>query len=277
MSLDAVAPQTWMLIGALVPAGLFAGLIAGLFGIGGGVVIVPVLHALLTALGYGETALHVAVATSLSTIIATSFSSLHAHRKKGAVDEAVLGAWIPWVALGAVGGAGLAGWLSATALEIVFGVLGLLVAAQFLFARDHWRLAQAMPQGPARAGIGIGLGGASALMGIGGGAFGATLMTLCGRPIHQAVATASGFGAAIGIPAAIALIAAGWSVPGRPPFSLGYVNAPAFLAIGALTVAMAPVGARLAHRLDRVLLKRLFGAMFAIIAVRMLWAGLSAG
>lgn len=266
--------DVWVLLAALVPAGLFAGLIAGLFGIGGGVVIVPVLHALLAAFGFGDTALHAAVATSLSTIIATSFSSLNAHRKKGAVDESLLRAWIPWVALGAALGAALAGWMSATALEIVFGVLGLLVAAQFLFAQDHWRLTETMPIGAARAGIGVSLGGASALMGIGGGAFGATLMTLCGRPIHQAVATASGFGAAIGIPAAIALIIAGWSEPGRPPFSLGYVNVPAFLAIGALTVAMAPVGARLAHRLDKKLLKRLFGAMFAVIAVRMLWAGL---
>jgi uncharacterized protein len=259
----------------LVPAGLFAGLIAGLFGIGGGVVIVPVLHGLLTVFGYGETALHVAVATSLSTIIATSFSSLNAHRKIGAVDEAVLRAWIPWVALGAALGAALAGRMSATALEIVFGVFGLLVAAQFLLAQDHWRLAAALPDGAARAGIGMGLGGASALMGIGGGAFGATLMTLCGRPIHQAVATASGFGAAIGIPAALALIVAGWGEPERPPWSLGFVNAPAFFAIGALTVAMAPVGARLAHRLDKKRLKRLFGAMFGVIALKMLWDGLT--
>jgi uncharacterized protein len=267
----------WMYLAVLVPAGLFAGLIAGLFGIGGGVVIVPVLHGLLTAFGFGETALHVAVATSLSTIIATSFSSLNAHRKKGAVDEAVLRGWIPWVSLGAIFGAILAGIMSAQALELVFGALGLLVAAQFLFAQDHWRLADDLPVGPARAGIGVSLGGASALMGIGGGAFGATLMTLCGRPIHQAVATASGFGAAIGIPAAIALIVAGWSEPGRPPFSLGYVNAPAFIALGALTVTIAPFGAKLAHRLDRKLLKRLFGAMFAVIAARMLWSGFSAG
>ncbi|MFZ4070743.1 MAG: sulfite exporter TauE/SafE family protein [Caulobacterales bacterium] len=271
MSLDAAAPHIWWLLAALLPAGLFAGLIAGLFGVGGGVVIVPVLYQLLTALGFGDTALHMAVATSLSTIIATSFSSLNAHRKKGAVDEAVLRSWTPWVAFGAVGGAALAGLMSARGLELVFGVLGLLVAAQFLFAREDWRLAAALPTGAVRAGIGVSLGGVSALMGIGGGAFGATLMTLCGRPIHQAVATASGFGAAIGIPAALALIMAGWFVPGRPPLSLGYVNAPAFAAIGALTVAMAPVGARLAHRLDRSLLKRLFGAMFAVIAVKMLF------
>jgi uncharacterized protein len=277
MSLDAIAPQTWILLAALVPAGLFAGLIAGLFGVGGGVVIVPVLYQLLTAFGYGAAALHVAVATSLATIIATSFSSLNAHRKKGAVDEAVLRAWTPWVALGAVGGAALAGVMSARGMEFVFGGLGLLVAAQFLFAREDWRLASALPEGAVRAGIGFGLGGASALMGIGGGAFGATLMTLCGRPIHQAVATASGFGAAIGIPAALALMVAGWSVPGRPPLSIGFVHAPAFVAIGALTVAMAPFGARLAHRLDRTLLKRLFGAMFAVIAARMLWAALNAG
>jgi uncharacterized membrane protein YfcA len=165
--------------------------------------------------------------------------------------------------------------MSATALEIVFGVLGLLVAAQFLLAQDHWRLAAALPDGAARAGIGMGLGGASALMGIGGGAFGATLMTLCGRPIHQAVATASGFGAAIAAPAALANIVTGWGVEGLPWGSLGYVNLPGFVILAALTALTAPFGARLAHRLDRALLKRLFAAFLAAMAISLLLEALT--
>lgn len=254
----------------LAGAGLVAGLMAGLFGIGGGVVIVPALYALLSALGYGATALHVAVATSLSTIIATSFSSLRAHARKGAVDFAVLRAWTPWIGLGAAFGSFVAGALSTIGLQVVFGVLGLLVAAHFIFSTQSWRLADDLPIGPPRALIGAAIGAASAVMGIGGGAFGATLMTLCSRPIHQAVATASGFGAAIGIPAALGLIVTGWSVDGRPPWSLGYVNAPGFILVGALTTLMAPVGARLAHQLPKTALKRLFGVAFLLIALNML-------
>lgn len=261
---------------ALAAAGLGAGFLAGLFGIGGGVVIVPVLFHLLTVLGYGASALHVAVATSLSTIIATSFSSLRAHAKHGAVDFAVLRAWTPWVAAGAGVGAIVAGLLDTRGLQLTFGGVGLIVGAHFLFGQEHWRLAADLPRGAARAGLGALLGGASAVMGIGGGAFGATLMTLCGRPIHQAVATASGFGAAIGIPATLALAAAGWGAEGLPPGSIGYVNLAGFLAVGALTVAMAPLGARAAHRLPKKILKRAFGLVFGVLAMDMLRKGLAA-
>jgi uncharacterized membrane protein YfcA len=123
-----------------------------------------------------------------------------------------------------------------------------------------------MPTGWPRRGLGTAIGTASAMMGVGGGALGSMLMTLCGRPIHQAVATASGFGLAIGIPAALGFVIAGWSADGRPPWSLGYVNLPAVVVMGLLTTAVAPFGARLAHRLDRNLLRRLFGAFLALTA-----------
>lgn len=256
--------------GLMAGAGLLAGLLAGLFGIGGGVVIVPALYGLLSILGYQATALHVAVATSLSTIIATSAASLNAHARQGAVDFAMLRAWTPWVAVGAAGGAMIAGALSSAGLQLVFGALGIVVAAHFLMSTAAWRLASDLPAGAPRALIGSAIGAASAVMGIGGGAFGATLMTLCGRPIHQAVATASGFGAAIGVPAALWLIFDGWVEPGRPPLSLGYVNLPGFVLIGALTTLSAPLGARLAHALPRAVLKRLFGVVFLLISGLML-------
>lgn len=263
--------QYGVLILALLGCGLFSGLVAGLFGIGGGTVIVPVLIILFEALGYGATASHVAIATSLATIILTSMRSVMAHHARGAVDWAIIRAWTPWIMVGAVAGQLLAGQMSGQALKGVFGTLMLLLAAQLFFGRPGWRLAADMPTGAGRAGLGAGLGGLSALMGIGGGTFGVSLMTLCGRSIHQSVATAAGFGIAIGLPSAVTAAAVGWGQEGLPPFSLGYVNLVAFGLISVLTVLMAPVGARLAHRLDAALLRRLFAILLALVAGRMLW------
>ena len=263
--------QYGVLILALVGCGLFSGLAAGLFGIGGGAIIVPVLIILFENLGYGDTASHVAIATSLATIILTSARSVMAHHKRGAVDWTIIRTWGPWIMAGAVVGQLLAGVMSAQALKGFFGAMALLLAAQLFFGRPGWTLARDMPRGAVRAGLGSGVGTLSALMGIGGGTFGVSLMTLCGRTIHQAVATAAGFGIAIGLPSAITAIFVGWGHDGLPPFSLGYVNLAAFGLISLFTVTMAPVGAWLAHRMDAGLLKKLFAILLALVAVRMIW------
>jgi uncharacterized protein len=258
-------------IAALAFAGLVAGFVGGLFGIGGGVVIVPALYAVFVALEVDEAVrMHVAVGTSLSTIIATSWRSLDAHRKADAVDFAVLKAWAPWITLGAILGAVAAGFADTEILLFVFGGGLLLVAAQMGLADPKWRAFPDLPRGFARATVAGGIGFLSAMMGIGGGAFGVTMMTLCGRPIHQAVATASGFGAAIALPAALGYIAAGWERDGLPPWSLGFVSVPGFVALAALTAITAPFGARLAHRLPQQALKRAFAAFLALIALNML-------
>jgi len=264
------------LVAALIAAGLFAGLIAGLFGVGGGVVIVPALYFALGVLGFPDERMHVAVATSLSTIILTSANSVRAHAAKGAVDFTVLKTWLPWIFGGAAVGSVVAGFTSGPWLSIIFGVLALAVAANMAFLKDGWVIAPDLPIGGARAAVASTIGGLSAMMGIGGGAFGVMVMTLCGRPIHQAVGTAAGFGAAIGIPAVIGFIITGWDVAGRPPLSLGYVNVPGFIAIGLLTSLVAPYGAKLAHRLDRILLKRLFAAFLALTALNILHEGILA-
>ncbi|MDP3459306.1 MAG: sulfite exporter TauE/SafE family protein [Hyphomonas sp.] len=256
---------------SLVAAGLFAGLVAGMFGIGGGAVIVPVLFFLLDGMGFSETAMHVAVSTSLATIILTSARSVAAHHKHGAVDWGVIRSWAPWIMLGAICGIGLSGLMSKQMLLGLFGTLLILLAAQLALGRPGWRLAGSMPGGAARAGLGTGLGTLSALMGIGGGTFGVTLMTLCGMPIHRAVATAAGWGIAIGLPGAIAAIIVGWNREGLPPMSLGFVNLPAFALISIFTVLMAPVGAALAHRLPADNLRKLFGLLLALVALRMIW------
>ncbi|HRE45597.1 MAG TPA: sulfite exporter TauE/SafE family protein [Terricaulis sp.] len=256
---------------ALAGAGLFAGFVGGLFGIGGGAVLVPALYYLFTVLGVDEAVrMHVAVGTSLSTIISTSWRSLDAHRKAGAVDFAVLKAWWPWIITGAVIGSALAGLANTDALLIVFGAGLMLVALQMALGNPNWRIASDLPRGLPRALTAGGIGVLSAMMGIGGGAFGVTVMTLCGRPIHQAVATASGFGAAIAVPGTIAYILTGWGVAGLPPWSLGYVNAPGFILLAALTALTAPLGARLAHQLPQKTLKRVFAVLLALLGANML-------
>ena len=166
------------------------------------------------------------------------------------------------------------GYLSNRGLLAIFGSLAFLLAAQLYFGRPTWRLADDMPRGFPRAGLGTAVGALSALMGIGGGTFGVSLMTLCGRPIHRAVATAAGWGVASGLPGALAAIFVGWGVDGRPPFSLGNVNLAAFALISTFTVTMAPIGAKLAHKLDAAKLKRWFAILLAVVAARMLWKAL---
>src|SRR5262249_51163976 len=157
----------------------------------GGVVIVPTLYLVLTALGVDDSVrMHVSIGTSLSTIVATSWRSLSTHMKAGAVDFDILRAWTPWISVGAIVGSVIAGFSNKEALLIIFGLGLLLVAAQMGLGNPNWRLYRDMPTGVARATIASAIGILSALMGIGGGAFGVTVMTLCGRPIHQAVATA---------------------------------------------------------------------------------------
>lgn len=269
------ADLAWLVAG-LLAAGLFAGFVGGLFGIGGGAVVVPALYVLFTTLGVDESVrMHVAVGTSLSTIIATSWRSLTAHRQAGAVDFDVLKMWGPWIMLGALAGAAVAGFASTKALLLIFGLGLLSIAAQMGLGNPNWRLFRDLPRGIWRAVTAGGIGLFSALMGIGGGAFGVTVLTLSGRPIHQAVGTASGFGAAIALPAALGYVVAGWGREGLPPWSLGFVSIPGFIVLAALTTLTAAMGARFAHRLPQVALKRAFAVFLALISLNMLREALS--
>lgn len=263
-------------LAALAAAGLFAGFIGGLFGVGGGTVIVPALYHVFGLLGVpDDVRMHAAIATSLSTIVATSWRSLSTHAKAGAVDFALLRAWTPWIALGAAIGAGVAGFSSDQALLIVFGIGMLLVAANMGFGREDWRLASEVPTGWLRGIIAASIGAFSAMMGVGGGTWGVMMMTLSGRTIHQAVATASGFGAAIAVPAALVNVITGWERPGLPFLSAGYVNLIGFALLALLTMATAPYGARLAHRLDRAVLRRAFAIFLALTAANLLYEALT--
>jgi uncharacterized membrane protein YfcA len=260
-------PDLLLLLLALTAAGLVGGLVAGLFGVGGGTVIVPAVFYAFEVLGVGgEGNLHTAIGTSLLTIVATSWRSLRAHRAHGAVDEGVLKTWTPWVAAGALVGAGVAGFTSMQGLAIVYGLCLLVVAAQMGLLPEGMTLRRDLPTGWGRRVTGTVIGGLSAMMGIGGGSFGGMMMSLCGRPIHQAVATASGFGLAIGTAATLGFVVFGWDAGGRPPLSLGYVNVPGALLMAVLTTAVAPWGAKLAHALDRAVLRRAFAVWLLVTA-----------
>lgn len=256
---------------ALIATGLFAGLIAGLFGIGGGVVMVPAFYFVLGALGYEDgPRMHMAVGTSLAVIVATSLRSVSAHARHGAVDFSILRSWVPWIVFGALAGGFIADLIPGRGLTGLFGAVALILSVQFFFGRPDWQLAAQMPGGFLRAGLGSFIGIMSSLLGIGGGVFGVTLMTLCGKSIRQAVATAAGFGVAIGAPGALSFVIWGWNEAGRTPTALGYVDGLGFLILAASAFFVAPLGAKLAHSMPETLLRRLFAVGLVATAVSLL-------
>ena len=255
----------------LFAIGAFAGVIAGLLGVGGGIVLVPAFLYTFTALGYdGPQIMQVCLATSLATIVFTSIRSLRGHMAKGAADLAILRAWAPGIAIGAVLGVLVAGGMRTSALMLVFGVLGTVVGLYLAFGRDDWRLGDHMPTGIGRAITAPVIGFLSVLMGIGGGSFGVPLMRLYGVPIHRAVGTASGFGIVIALPSVIGFLLQGRGAPGLPPFTVGLVNIPAFLIVIFVTLITTTWGVRLAHAMNPKPLKRVFAAFLILVALNML-------
>lgn len=253
----------------LMAIGAFAGVIAGLLGVGGGIVLVPAFFYTFSHLGYdGPELMQVCLATSLATIIVTSARSVMAHNKKGAVDWDVLRGWWPFIGSGAVLGMLVASSLRTPTLQIIFGVLALTAGLYMAFGKSHWRLGTAMPTGPKRMGIGAGVGFFSVLMGIGGGSFGVPTMSLYNIPIHRAVATAAGFGIIIAVPSVIGFLMVDIANP--PPYTLGAVNLLAFGLTIAMTLMTAPIGVKLAHTMDPAPLKRVFALFITLVALNML-------
>jgi len=253
----------------LMGIGALAGVLAGLLGVGGGIVLVPAFYYTFAGLGYesGEL-MQVCLATSLATIIVTSARSVASHNKRGAVNWDILKSWAPGIVVGAIIGVLVAAGLRSTTLQMIFGVLAFTIGLYMLFGNSAWRVADEMPQGPLRWILSPIVGFLSVLMGIGGGSFGVPIMTLHGIAIHRAVATAAGFGFVIALPSVIAFLFV--DVTGAPPFTLGAVNIPAFLVVIAMTLMTAPIGAKIAHALDPKPLKRVFGVFLTVVAVNML-------
>jgi uncharacterized membrane protein YfcA len=262
----------WLLpLAALVVAGLLAGFTAGLFGLGGGFVVVPALLLVLPLLGGAKSEYaHVAIGTSAATIIVTSIRSLTAHAKRGAVEWEVIKTWAPWVIAGDVVGVILAGHVDGKVMTLIFATGVLLISANFLIPRiGDIVLYETMPVGAARASIAGGLGAYSSLLGVGGGTIAIMVMTICGRTIQRAIATAAGIGTLIAIPSAIGFVIIGLGRQGLPWGSLGYVNLPAAAAIASTSILTAPWGVAAAHNLPTGMLKRVFGVYLVFISFLM--------
>lgn len=265
-----ITSELIMMAAILLAAGVAAGLIAGLLGVGGGIVVVPVLFHVFTLLDIpADVRMHLAVGTSLATIIPTAISSARSHHKRGAVDWQILKSWAPTVVVGVVIGSALAKISSAAALQILFGVLALFVAFNMATGRTDKKMADHLPREPWRGLMGGAIGLFSAMMGIGGGTFSVAIMTIFGTPIHRAVGTASALGLVIAVPGTIGFAVSGLGVEGRPSYALGYVSLLAFAFIVPTTVLAAPWGAWLAHRMNVLALKRVFAAFLALTAIRM--------
>lgn len=266
-------PQTLLswLLPLLAATGLIAGLLAGLLGVGGGIVIVPMLYYVFSYLEIPEAVrMHLAVGTSLATINVTSIRSVLAHHDRGSFDRDIFRDWVPGITAGVLAGTWLATLANFDTLVLVFGFVALLVALHMAFGRRDWHLHRAAPRGLAAWPVTLLIGALSAMMGIGGGTLSVPVLSLCNVPIHRAVGTAAGFGLVIALPATLGFIAGGWHANGLPPGSLGYVSLPGFAVIAIATTLTAPLGARLAHALDPEPLRRAFALFLGLTALRML-------
>ena len=259
---------------SLVLAGAVTGLLAGVFGVGGGTVIVPVLYEVFRVIGVPEEVrMPLSVGTSLAVIIPTSIRSFNAHRAKGLVDLSILKVWAVPVVLGVMVGSYIARYAPADLFKIVFVVVATISAIRLLFAADRWKFGEDMPGKPLMVAYGSVIGVLSALMGIGGGQLSSLFMTFYGRPIHQAVATSSGLGVLISIPGALGFIYAGWpKMDILPPLSLGYVSLIGMILFIPTSIWTAPIGASLAHKLSKRRLEVAFGLFLLFVAARFIWS-----
>ena len=265
--------EQWLMLGVtMLVTGCLAGVLAGLFGIGGGIVIVPVLEAALGFLGVDAAIrMHVAVATSLATIIPTSISSARAHHQRKSVDVEIVKRWAIFVLLGALLGAWIAAQVHSRVLALVFATLALLVATKMVFLPETRNLTDRVPRASWVVVIPTAIGCFSSMMGIGGGTFSVMTLTLFNEPIHRAVGTAALFGLVISLPATVGFIIAGWGDVRIPPGNLGYVSLVGFVFIAPATVLAAPIGAKIAHGLSQKRLSVLFGAFLLVVSLRLFY------
>jgi uncharacterized membrane protein YfcA len=255
---------------AMVITGAFAGILAGLLGVGGGIVIVPVLYFILQAAHVSPaTAMLVATATSLLTIVPTSISSIRAHHKRGNVDWLLVKRWWPTMLIGVVLGSSFALHSKGTAASAIFGVVAFLVAANMLFRAKAAPIAHQLPGMKGQGAMAGFIGFFSVIMGVGGGTVGVPLLTACNFSPHRAVGTATVFGMLIAVPGSIAMLFA-HAPTDAPEGMIGMVNWPGFLCIVPLTVLLAPTGAWLGSKLDSLMLKRVFAIFLLLSGGRML-------
>jgi uncharacterized membrane protein YfcA len=259
----------WLAL-AIVIAGIVTGLLAGLFGIGGGAVIVPVLYEVFRLLGVPEEVLmQLCVGTSIAIIVPTTIRSYLAHREKGLVVPQVIRLWAAPAVLGVMCGAIIAAFAPAAVFKIAFVVIAAFIAIKFLFAGDRWNLGEELPGTVLMSVYGFGIGLAGSLMGVSGGSLSNIVLTLYGKPIHNAVATSAGLGVPITIVGALGYIAAGLPHEALlPPLSLGFVSLIGLAVMAPLSSLTAPYGARLAHKMSRRTLEITFASYLLLISLR---------
>jgi len=261
-----------VLAAAMLVSGVAGGILAGLLGVGGGIVIVPVLEWALELTGVPvEFRMHIAVATSLAVIIPTSISSARAHHRRGSVDVALAKRWMPFIFMGAVFGTFVASRVGGQVLSGVFGVVALLVAIKMALPLDQKTITSEVPRNPLTLLMPASIGTISTMMGIGGGTLSVPSLTLMSEPIHRAVGTSALFGLLISIPGTLGYVVSGWGNEQLPPGSLGFVSLIGFALIAPTTVLAAPLGARIAHALSRRHLSALFGMFLLLVSIRMLF------
>jgi uncharacterized protein len=255
---------------AIVIGGVITGLLAGLFGVGGGAVIVPVLFEVFRALAVPEAVLmQLCVGTSIAVIVPTALRSFTTHRAKGLVIPGVIKAWTWPAMIGVACGAVIAAFAPSSVFTGSFVVIATFMAVKLLFIRDRWNLASDLPGPIPMTFYGFGLGLASSLMGISGGGLSTIVLTLYGKPIHNAVATSAGVGVPITIAGAVGFVLAGLPHQAQlPPLSLGFVSLIGVALMAPVSSLLAPYGARLAHRLSQRMLEVAFGSFLLLVSLR---------
>jgi uncharacterized protein len=261
----------------LVAVGALAGFLAGVFGIGGGAVLVPVFYECFRLAGVPlEARMPLCVGTSLAVIIPTSISSFRAHYLRGAVDPDILKMWWLPIELGVIAGSITARYAPERLFKYVFVMVAWSAAARLSLAREDWKFGDDMPKGPLMRLYGFAVGILATLMGVGGGLLSNLLMTFYSRPIHQAVATSSALAVLISIPGALGYVYAGWPVAARfpnvtalqLPFALGYVSLIGAVLVMPTSLLTAPLGVRAAHAMSKRTLEMAFGIYLFIVGGR---------
>jgi uncharacterized membrane protein YfcA len=261
----------------LVAVGVLSGFLAGLFGIGGGAILVPVFYECFRLAGVPlEVRMPLCIGTSLAIIIPTSLSSFRAHYARGAVDMEILKAWLWPIVIGVIAGSVTARYAPERLFKIVFVAVAWTAATRLILARESWKFGDDFPKGPLMKLYGFVVGLLSTLMGVGGGLFLNLLMTFYGRPIHQAVATSSALAVLISIPGALGYVYAGWPAAARFPevaalqwpFAIGYVSLIGTVLVMPTSLLTAPLGVRAAHAMSKRTLEIAFGCYLFIVGGR---------
>jgi uncharacterized membrane protein YfcA len=261
----------------LVAVGALSGFLAGVFGIGGGAILVPVFYECFRLAGVPlEVRMPLCVGTSLAVIIPTSIRSYRAHHARGAIDKGILQAWWLPILIGVLAGSVIARYAPERLFKIVFVMVAWFAAVRLLSAKESWKFGDDLPKGPLMRVFGLFVGLLATLMGVGGGLFASLLMTFYGRPIHQGVATSSAIAVLVSIPGALGYVYAGWPAAAhypdvlalQSPFALGYVSLIGAVLVMPTSLLTAPLGVRVAHAMSKKTLERAYGSYLFIVGAR---------